>query len=1087
VYPIRVRFHGIRDFRPTTMDLGSAEANVLVGGRNGSGKSTIVYAMAFAMASSNTNLWSLRSKNLGQTQPWDGEVGILFHNPVGTQQKDAPEYVECIARVTATDTNRYNVKYILQGGNHPQHMDRLRTFSTRREAEEYYRMVFNIDADGYFMFWYQGTITDFTNINDAERFQRVSEMFGIDQYELEWKRALEALTEGEWDLEQSKRQKLNNDRLLRSFEKDRNDLLTRNRIRDEAITGIYRATEIYCGILGERSDKLALQKEELATELEEISRELEACELGLRDIELKKDGLLNRKALIRENMGVADSVIKRLELALEKHRKERDKLASEVEEIREEIKRVRPKDRLNSLKGALQERLLYLDTAIQDCSSQISEEDKEREEILRESGRLGGELNRLKNDIKEKTKLDGDLPPIEDILQDLEGYRAELQGTIQSLVRDKEQKKKLEQRLEQLGKNKTLLLKGQEQLVEAFRGMDIEAAAFGEIFDVAQEPMRQEIEEILGPIKHTVFVLNNPSDKVEEGGFYVVPVEEFMDCTGSGELLKYIIIPESIKKDYSSGFLQGARNWVSLIGFNKADDMKGLAVIDGVLLDRYGARGAIQKEPAIGTKALEIEKEKIQSQIRILISRINACSRDKAELEELIKELEKDKDLREDVDRNLPGLKESLKEAEDTYHQLLKEYEDTINVLKSLEKELKSMEREKDKHDNDLVQVNDELEIHHKHEQQAQKIVRLDELNETIQQQEYRHRSETDKRNRYIRESEEIDKNLQLIEEDIRHLNGQLRHLTSSKKDLDERKGKAEGEWKDLELHIKELEHGLQQVKTEFVAMYDKILDKELSIDLVVDKETISTQYLERRLKDFYDELQDARNRNVLENAEERYNTFLKIYNESAKQLEEAELRFRQLKKDEENRRDDLSKMINKRHADTNRLFKQYMAMLGLEGEIKNIPPEEGKSKDSYKWEIMVATREGHRLEKVERETMRRGKRGSGISGGERAATSLMFALSLLSQIDIKPPFYVLDEFDSALDEGRKHSILDLYSEVLQKKLIIISPKIHGKDYLDRFGKFHCVYSNPDIEKNREISEVYEITRQEYEEEDLEA
>lgn len=101
-------------------------------------------------------------------------------------------------------------------------------------------------------------------------------------------------------------------------------------------------------------------------------------------------------------------------------------------------------------------------------------------------------------------------------------------------------------------------------------------------------------------------------------------------------------------------------------------------------------------------------------------------------------------------------------------------------------------------------------------------------------------------------------------------------------------------------------------------------------------------------------------------------------------------------------------------------------------------------------------------------------------TGQELAATSLLFMLALLGDIEQKPPFYVLDEFDSALDEERKHEIFDLYRQEVGHKLIVVSPKVHGDRYLDRLGKFHCVVANPGVEPGRSVSEVYDVTREKY-------
>ncbi len=91
----------------------------------------------------------------------------------------------------------------------------------------------------------------------------------------------------------------------------------------------------------------------------------------------------------------------------------------------------------------------------------------------------------------------------------------------------------------------------------------------------------------------------------------------------------------------------------------------------------------------------------------------------------------------------------------------------------------------------------------------------------------------------------------------------------------------------------------------------------------------------------------------------------------------------------------------------------------------------------------------------------RAGKVGKGVSGGEESLSSLLFALALLQELDINPSFIVLDEFDSALDEGRKAKVFDLYAKMLDRKLIIISPKGHENEYLNHFQKAYIARHDP--------------------------
>jgi len=1087
LYPIRIRFHGIRDFQPAQLGLGEEGEHVLIGGRNGSGKSTIVYALSLAMASSSTHIWSLRSKNLEEDQPWDAFVGVLFHNPSGPEQKDAPEYVECVVEVNAGDTSRYSVKYSVFGGIHPDRMERLRVFSTRIAAEDYYRRVFNIDADGYFMFWYQGSITDFANISDGERFQRVSEMFGIDRYEAEWKRAREALVDGERSLIKSKQQKEDNERNLRIHEKNRNDLLTRNSIRDEGLAGTYHTSQVYIQILNQRQEELDKQVKEQGQELEKIATGLKKKERFLRDKDRSKEILLRDKARLTENIELVKGKLREIEPKLRSNREDHTKLVAQVDKIREEIKRVRPREALQSLKGSLEERIDHIHEKNREIKGEQDEKNSEYSRLDQEMGGLRQRRKDLENKLIEEENSDRTLPPMMEITMELEGYQDELQGTQVVLAEDRIRVKELETRLQELEATKSLMTRGQKKLVDAFRSTGIEAAAFGELFDIANHARRDEVEALLAPIKHTVFVSSNMDGRVTEGGFYVVSTDDFVDQMGSGDILDFISIPSDVTKEYSPEFLKGVLGWISQIQMGgSANQGYSLVIADGILIDSHGVRGTIKKGPAIGLKALESEKEGVKQELSRLKIKVAAAERDVKELDVIIQDMRNDLQQRQQVDKRLPLTRKALEDVLERQGENSRKREELNKQLQELNTQIGTLIKEKTKYENDLEQVEKELSIHQEHQQQAEKIARLEELAEMIRVLDNTRRIEQDKRSRYSQQMNGMDQELIQLENEKTLINAQLSNFENRQEDLKGRQQKANDELNNVILHLRDLKDGLQKLSDEFGDIYKKAIEKELKLDLITDREKISDKYLGRQLTHFKYRIQDAQNRRVLENAEERYNTFLKIFNESASQLEESLIRFKELKRDEENRRDDLNKMINRRYLDTNRLFREYMSMLDLEGEIRSLAPREGEADGRYRWEILVATREGHRLERIDRESSRRGRKGSGISGGERAATSLMFALSLLSQIHVKPPFYVLDEFDSALDEGRKHKILDLYSDILKRKMLIVSPKIHGKDYLDRFGKFHCVYSNPDIQKHREISEVYEITRLEYEDVELE-
>jgi len=351
----------------------------------------------------------------------------------------------------------------------------------------------------------------------------------------------------------------------------------------------------------------------------------------------------------------------------------------------------------------------------------------------------------------------------------------------------------------------------------------------------------------------------------------------------------------------------------------------------------------------------------------------------------------------------------------------------------------------------------------------AKKIIEIEAI---IEQEEFNRDELTDKIDEIGRTLPGLTNTRDILQAECTGKDQQLNQL-------DTKRTEAKQKTVDLQDQAEQWESEYEELNIEYVTIISMLqMTNQWIIPAVSDREKEIKDIMERRIRDAKIDLQNVAARVVDEKAKENYNIFLSEFETAKKQMLESELRFDNLKREEEQRRDRFNKAVYMRWERTNQQFSKYMQQLGLVGQIRSVPPDENERNPQYKWELHVATQVGHKLEKVEPESAKRV--GKGISGGERAATSLIFALSLLSDIENKPPFYVLDEFDSALDEERKHQLFDMYKSVLNRKLIIVSPKIHGDQYLNRFGKFHCVVANPSLEPGKNISEVYDVSREQY-------
>ena len=209
------------------------------------------------------------------------------------------------------------------------------------------------------------------------------------------------------------------------------------------------------------------------------------------------------------------------------------------------------------------------------------------------------------------------------------------------------------------------------------------------------------------------------------------------------------------------------------------------------------------------------------------------------------------------------------------------------------------------------------------------------------------------------------------------------------------------------------------------------------------------------------------------EAAPENYAKMKEEYDRSENEVKKSKILLEEYSERMEQFKEDLEDTINMKIIGVNQKFINYMSLFGFEGKIDWDMNTDRRGQIRYTL-FIKARKEGHRgkLEDVSVKA-RGGKVGKGVSGGEESLSSLLFALALLQTIEASPGYIVLDEFDSALDEGRKEKVFGLYEQELQRKMIILTPKSHEEEYLYRFSKAYVVHHNPNIPK----STVFKVKR----------
>jgi len=619
LYPVKIRLHGVRDFTPRSMELGDDKDNVLIGGKNGSGKSTLVYAMSFALVSGRVSIEGLRSKLKRKEQDfWHALVGILFHNPPGPQQKDAPEYVELVAEVKSqAGSERKGILYYLRGGETADKLEVIRKFPSRADARDYYKRVFDIDADGYFMFWYQGSIADFANIPDPERFRRVAEMFQLDEIQRQWQQAREEMKRAEEDFENARTVALMKKRRLLELEKHKNALEQRDHLRREGLVLLDACRRELLAIARDEETQVRGRLVEVLAECHRLQEAKEELEHRLKLIQDHLEKLSRERNSWEEQATQARSRMDGWGRELSAWREEHADLEARIADVANKMKHIhRTKEELLEEQGRLKESVSRLLDEGQDLAERIARLSGEERELNRKIGADQKEKDNLEKTVEQLAEQDRVLAVEGELARAVEEGQNRLNSYRESLGQARSRHEEKQREYAGLMGRDSLLLAEQERLLKIYREAGIQAVAFGELFSIKPGVKPGEAEAVLGPLKHTVFVERLLAKAPIDKSFYVAPVGEgvkrpwFDLGNRPGEVFQWVEREERVARRLTETFWKGIEAWLNQVEIAKAGQQPEAArgklrLWQGTLWDTHGIRGPVEKGPSIGIDALE--------------------------------------------------------------------------------------------------------------------------------------------------------------------------------------------------------------------------------------------------------------------------------------------------------------------------------------------------------------------------------------------------------------------------------------------------------------------------------------------------
>lgn len=1056
--PYRISFSGIRDYKPTAIDLSGYDEHILISGANGSGKSTLTFCWGAVMASSKVNIEGLRSKNLPDQQVWRAKIELVFQNDGSI---DAARYVKFTLLLEQLPNSPIKKEFQIAEGDEVDEWEHTMRFTSSDKNftfAEYKRKLLHkymLDPDAFYLVWYQQDVNQFAVMRPEERFRIFSEMTGIE----EMQKRLESIKEREKELESALQDAKNNQKQykldLGIWEQEKNRYLDQQRRLKEGfkqyVTALCTLEKYYEKERNqhkeewERTVLLAEEKQEEAIEKEQTLQELE------KQVE-------EQQSLFMQYEAALTRVEQQLFNVKEKHRE----LKREAKKISDEMKEINEK--VNKLPLTEEQVTAKLEKTTEFITRRTEEKQEIEQTVQQKTADLSALTNELaelnvhiKRDQEEEAKaavylqqytsshiVKQELGNVEKRLREVKDEQYEL---------SEELKKKEEER-----RNLTLnhyVSPRQQQSLQYFKRLGIRAFALRDLVEMSEEAQLQN-ETIFDTIKYSIFV--DAKQFTPQNDLYHVPLPLIVPTESVVSLPKYFIRMKENLSDEIAPIAMKALWWVKQF---LTDELP--AIQPNGLLDQRGLRGASEKseyilsEKAILHRLTDVEGwiEQAKERQKSIIQEGQQLSERANELRGIVYKVEQaEAFIHQKSERairlELQQTKSKQQEAHRQQEELLRRKDQELHTtIAMLEKELEKLTGYKT--------VYDELR------KEREKIQRIQQLNESI--------SSLDDT---IKEQEERQEEL------IEQCNTSERLLNGLKRKQEDETA----DYKSLQRYVESLQEQTTTMQTrylhheqewavtgrekqEFLSSYSSIYKQVQEEGWEEAQQAWAELQAKSNKESAYVTFEQARKEEVNPLAPENYAKMKEEYEKSNHEVTQSQRMVEEIQEHLEGAKDRLETTIRMNVRNIHERFERYMEQFYFEGEVTWDMAENKKGEVRY-YLYIKARKKGHRgkLEDISAKG-RGGKVGSGVSGGEESLSSLLFALALLQTIEASPGYIILDEYDSALDDNRKEKVFVLFEQELKRKMIIVSPKSHDPKYLEHFSKALTVMHDASIPLSR--------------------
>lgn len=1055
--PWRLRFTGIRDYTPTTIDFSDKNDHILISGPNGSGKSTITFCMGGVLYSSKVDVEGLRSNNLPTDKTWRAKIELLFKND-GDVKIDAPLFVQFRLDLEQKPGDPVKKEFFIEEGDRMDEWERTTKYSSGHFSEYKNQVLYKyaVDPDSFYLIWYQKEVNQFAIMHPEERFRIFSEMNGIDKIQKNWEQSKELVKETEQSLQEAESKQGINQMHLKQKKMELDRFHDRNRRLEEGFKQYYQGLNWLETHYNKHIETLKGQIEELNHTKEDKVEEKQSFKISQLELNENHKTLGNTIAELEGQEEELAGEIEQITLERKQLEEKRSVISDEIDDITKKV------ERIGMSEEKVRENLNKALEKVELLNRSIEEKEEHNKNLTKVLNELGEKIAVLQVEINQDKKKEKEVKELINTYVSSNAVQQEMNTNESIIDRHKDMVRQLSFKEDELVKeanrlkNNQVLSPRQEQSMEFFAKNNLEAFTLRELLELDTKAKQQD-EKLFDTVKYTIFV-NSKAFHVPND-LYHVPLPKIVPKQTISHMPdKHIKIKDELS-DRIYPYAVKAMWWLNTF-FEQDQPL----IERGQLIDSRGIRGAQEDEEIIlSEKVLQIRRKNVEEEL------VNV----KENHSEITKEIQK----LSNRNSTLFSRRESLKDAE-------------AFLTKANEREWREKQYE------NLVEDKRQAE-----QEQQETEEHLNQLKRKIAEWKQKEETYQDYRKIYLQYQKEKDKirEVQLLKDNINRLQLRRKQKNAQLAELDETLDKKNREERQLERKLQDLndklsyqDREIDQIERQKEGKAEERVASEEAFYRTAQELHRLTESSERLVQQFGDELDDypqmtkpqaeeireqgkiifsqaANETDIDEAAPENYNKMKEEYDQSADEVKKSKLLLEDYTERMEMLKEDLEDTINMKILGVNQKFIHYMSMFGFEGKIEWDMYTDKRGQVRYTLSIK-ARKEGHRgrLEDVSVKA-RGGKVGKGVSGGEESLSSLLFALALLQTIDASPGYIVLDEFDSALDEGRKEKVFQLYEQELRRKMIILTPKSHEAEYLYRFSKAYVVYHDPNIPKSKVI------------------